>query len=57
MSPRRPGKISYRQLRRIARDLGENLSEEELQGMIDEFDTDLDGAISQEEFIRIMKQD
>jgi Ca2+-binding EF-hand superfamily protein len=36
--------------------LGENLSEEELQNMIDEFDRDQDGEISAEEFMYIMKQ-
>jgi len=34
----RTGKIGMRNMRRIARELGENLSEEELQAMIDEFD-------------------
>jgi centrin-3 len=37
------GKISLRNLKRVARDLGETLSEEELQAMIDEFDRDQDG--------------
>ena len=37
------GKISLRNLRRVARDLGENISEEELRAMIDEFDKDGDG--------------
>ena len=32
-----------RNLRRVARELGENMSEEELRAMIDEFDTDGDG--------------
>merc|ERR1719247_132619 len=50
------GKISFRNLRRIARDLGEKLTDEELRGMIDEFDQDQDGEISQEEFVHIMKQ-
>ncbi|KAG5834426.1 centrin-3 [Anguilla rostrata] len=51
------GKISLRNLRRVARELGENMSEEELRAMIDEFDTDGDGEISQEEFISIMTGD
>ena len=34
------GRISLKNLRRIARELGENLSDEELQAMIDEFDKD-----------------
>ncbi|KAJ8286704.1 hypothetical protein GJAV_G00042290 [Gymnothorax javanicus] len=51
------GKISLRNLRRVARELGENMSDEELRAMIDEFDTDGDGEISQEEFISIMTGD
>lgn len=50
------GKISLKNLRRVARELGENLSDDELQAMIDEFDRDCDGEISQEEFFAIMKQ-
>jgi centrin-3 len=34
------GKISLRNLKKIARELGENLTEEELQAMIEEFDKD-----------------
>ncbi|XP_061887884.1 centrin-3 isoform X1 [Entelurus aequoreus] len=37
------GAISLRNLRRVARELGENTSEEELRSMIDVFDTDGDG--------------
>lgn len=37
------GKISLRNLRRVARELGENISDEELRSMIDEFDADGDG--------------
>ena len=37
------GKISLRNLRRVARELGENMSDEELRSMIDEFDKDGDG--------------
>eukprot|EP01061_Rhynchopus_euleeides_P038617 TRINITY_DN66228_c0_g1_i1.p2 TRINITY_DN66228_c0_g1~~TRINITY_DN66228_c0_g1_i1.p2 ORF type:complete len:173 (+),score=79.18 TRINITY_DN66228_c0_g1_i1:220-738(+) len=48
------GKITLKNLRRVARDLGENMSDEELQAMIDEFDRDQDGEINEEEFINIM---
>ncbi|KAK3521816.1 hypothetical protein QTP70_018548, partial [Hemibagrus guttatus] len=48
------GKISLKNLRRVARELGEDMSDEELRAMIDEFDTDGDGEISQEEFLSIM---
>lgn len=37
------GKISLRNLRRVARELGEDMSDEDLRAMIDEFDTDGDG--------------
>lgn len=37
------GRISMRNLRRVARELGENITDEELRSMIDEFDTDGDG--------------
>ncbi|XP_064388006.1 centrin-3-like [Halichondria panicea] len=51
------GKISLRNLRRVARELGENMSEDELKAMIDEFDTDNDGEIGQEDFVAIMTGD
>ena len=47
------GKISLQDLRRVARELGEGLEEEELVAMIEEFDMDGDGAISREEFMSI----
>ncbi|KAI0463077.1 Calcium-binding component of the spindle pole body (SPB) half-bridge [Komagataella kurtzmanii] len=37
------GKISLKNLRRVAKELGENLTDEELRAMIDEFDLDEDG--------------
>ncbi|EOQ99451.1 hypothetical protein E3P92_02615 [Wallemia ichthyophaga] len=48
------GKITLTSLRRVAKELGEPLDEEELQAMIDEFDLDQDGAINQQEFFSIM---
>lgn len=50
------GKISFKNLQRVAKELGENLTDEELQEMIDEADRDGDGEINQEEFLRIMKK-
>ncbi|KAK9478524.1 cell division control protein 31 [Lipomyces japonicus] len=47
------GKISLRNLRKIAKELNENLEEDELQAMIDEFDLDGDGEINLDEFIAI----
>lgn len=51
------GKITLSNLRRVAKELGEPLDEEELQAMIDEFDLDQDGAINQQEFFSIMTDD
>ncbi len=50
------GKISFRNLKRVAMELGETISDEELQEMIDEADRDGDGEVSQEEFCRIMEK-
>ncbi|MCJ1381277.1 Calcium-binding component of the spindle pole body (SPB) half-bridge [Xylographa soralifera] len=50
------GKIDLADLRRVARELGEGLGEEELAAMIDEFDLDGDGAIDREEFVGICLQ-
>ncbi|KAL1651909.1 Calcium-binding component of the spindle pole body (SPB) half-bridge [Diplodia intermedia] len=47
------GSITLDDLRRVARELGEGLQEEELSAMIDEFDLDGDGAIGREEFVGI----
>ncbi len=50
------GKISFKNLKRVAKELGENMTDEEIQEMIDEADRDGDGEISEEEFMRIMKK-
>ncbi|KAF2264675.1 EF-hand [Lojkania enalia] len=47
------GRITLEDLRRVARELGEGLQEDELVAMIEEFDMDGDNAISREEFINI----
>uniref|UniRef100_A0A7S3JY70 EF-hand domain-containing protein n=1 Tax=Aureoumbra lagunensis TaxID=44058 RepID=A0A7S3JY70_9STRA len=50
------GAISFRNLKRVANELGENLTDDELQEMIDEADRDGDGLINEEEFFRVMKK-
>ncbi len=50
------GKITFKNLKRACKELGENLTDEELQEMIDEADRDGDGEINQEEFLRIMRK-
>lgn len=50
------GKISFKNLKRVAKELGENLNDEELQEMIEEADLDGDGEVNEEEFLRVMKK-
>ncbi|XP_054437771.1 centrin-2 [Pteronotus mesoamericanus] len=50
------GTISFNNLKRVAKELGENLTDEELQEMIDEADRDGDGEVNEQEFLRIMKK-
>ena len=40
------GKISFKNLKRVAKELGENMTDEELQEMIDEADRDGDGEVN-----------
>jgi Ca2+-binding EF-hand superfamily protein len=54
--PLETGKVSLRNLKRVAKELCENMTDEELQEMIDEADRDGDGEVSEEEFIRILKK-
>jgi Ca2+-binding EF-hand superfamily protein len=48
------GKITLRNLQRVARELGETMSDTELLEMIDRADMDDDGEISLDEFYAIM---
>merc|ERR1711887_96452 len=45
-------KISFRNLARVAEELGENIDDEELQDMINQADRDGDGEINIDEFYR-----
>merc|ERR1711935_336212 len=49
-------KISFRNLARVAEELGESIDDEELQDMINQADRDGDGEINLDEFYRIMKK-
>ena len=44
----RTGKISFKNLKRVSQELGESLTDEELQEMVDEADRDGDGLINPE---------
>ena len=50
------GKISFRNLKRVAKELGENMTDDEITEMIEDADRDGDGEISEEEFMRIMRK-
>ena len=50
------GKISFKNLKRVAKELGESMTDDELAEMIEEADRDGDGEINEEEFLRIMKK-
>jgi centrin-3 len=47
------GMISLEDLRRVARELGEGLEEEELVAMIEEFDLEGKGGVGRAEFVQI----
>jgi centrin-1 len=49
-------KISIRNLKKIAQEIGENLSDEELKEILEEADRDNDGYIGFDDFYRIMKK-
>eukprot|EP00923_Selenidium_pygospionis_P006803 GHVN01011685.1.p1 GENE.GHVN01011685.1~~GHVN01011685.1.p1 ORF type:complete len:102 (-),score=30.92 GHVN01011685.1:429-734(-) len=50
------GRITFKNLKRVAKELGEDILDEELQEMIDEADRNGDGEIDEEEFARIMRK-
>eukprot|EP00919_Chromeraceae_sp_WS-2016_P008049 GHVR01019022.1.p1 GENE.GHVR01019022.1~~GHVR01019022.1.p1 ORF type:complete len:140 (+),score=42.20 GHVR01019022.1:209-628(+) len=50
------GKISFRNLKRVTTELGENLTDDDLKEMIEEADRDGDGLINPDEFYRIMRR-
>ena len=49
-------KISLKNLKKVAQEIGENISEEELKEMMQEADKDKDGFIGPEDFYRVMKK-
>ena len=48
------GYISLKNLRRVAKELGETMTEEELMEMIERADSDGDGNVTPEDFYNIM---
>merc|ERR1711862_799052 len=50
------GKITFEDLKKVALDLQETMSDEELMEMIKEADKDGDQMVSEEEFMRILRK-
>merc|ERR1712006_25889 len=50
------GKISMKNFKRVAKELGETLSDAELAEILGEADTDGDGEINESEFLEVMKK-
>ena len=50
------GKITLQNIKRVVQALGENMTDDEIQEMIEEADRDGDGEISEDEFMRIMRK-
>lgn len=49
------GKITFSDLKKVAKELGETISDQELHEMINEADADNDGEISFEEFVAVIR--
>ena len=49
-------KLTFKGIQNIAKELGEEISEEEIKNIIFEADKDKDGEIGEDDFIRIMKK-
>merc|ERR1719170_2067 len=50
------GFITLKNLRRVAKEIGENMTDEELQEMIDEADRDGDGQVGEEELQEMIEE-
>merc|ERR1712159_911400 len=50
------GKITFKDLKRVADEVGEKMDDAEIQEIIDEADRDGDKAINEDEFIRVMQK-
>eukprot|EP00658_Telonema_sp_P-2_P056001 TRINITY_DN444_c0_g2_i1.p1 TRINITY_DN444_c0_g2~~TRINITY_DN444_c0_g2_i1.p1 ORF type:complete len:170 (-),score=69.74 TRINITY_DN444_c0_g2_i1:418-927(-) len=48
------GTISFKNLQKVARELGENLTDDEISGLIEEANRDGTGAITEKDFVRVM---
>jgi centrin-3 len=50
------GKINLKNLKKAVREINETLNDNELKAIFEEFDTDQDGFITKEDFLKIMDE-
>lgn len=50
------GKINLKNLKKAVKEINENLTENELKAIIEEFDQDSDGYITKEDFLKILDE-
>ena len=50
------GSVSFKNLKRVAKETGQTLDEDELQEMFDDADKDQDGVLNEEEWLAMMKR-
>ncbi|CAG8706665.1 6417_t:CDS:2 [Funneliformis caledonium] len=50
------GKISFKNLKRVAKELGEEISDDHLREMIEEADLNGDGEVDEDEFMKLIKK-
>merc|ERR1712166_511581 len=50
------GSVSFKNLKRVAKETGQTLADDELQELFDDADRDGDGVLNQEEFLAMMKR-
>jgi centrin-1 len=50
------GFIDFKKLKRVAKELGENMDDAELMEMLEEADRDGDGKVTEDDFVRIMQK-
>ena len=49
-------KLNFNNLKDLCKDLGEQISDDEIKEMIDEADLDQDGEVDEQEFFALMKK-
>ncbi len=49
-------KITFKSLKKICNDIGENISDDEIKGMINEANKDNDNEVGEDDFIKIMQK-